>query len=296
MKILFNKKFLDHNKKSEAEGAYRISEFTDIEDTTTDGEQWIKLVHPETYRESIKKACDNYELLAEVELTPESYEAACLSVGITVQASQDSDFAVVRPPGHHAQSEKAAGFCLFNNLAIATKKLVNEGKKVFLIDIDGHHGDGTQAIFYDENRVMFCSIHQQNAYPFTGHVIETGEGEGIGFTYNFPIIPGKGDKDFFEKIDKTINLAREFKPDIIGVSAGFDGYEHDKILQLNYSQHAFYECAYRIKKAFRTTPMFAVLEGGYHKDIRMLVDAFVEGVNNGAKPPKMRYNEDMAIG
>jgi len=296
MKILFNKKFLEHNVESEAEGAYRINEFTDIEETTIDGEKWITLVHTEAYRDYIKEACYNKNVIAEVQLTPESYEAACLSVGLTVQASETGEFAVVRPPGHHARREKPAGFCLFNNIAIATQKLVNEGKKVFILDIDGHHGDGTQDIFYDNERVLFCSIHQEYAYPFTGSAIETGVNKGVGFTFNFPLIAGRGDKEFLDRVDKCINLACKFEPDVIGVSVGFDGYEKDKILQLNYSQHAYYECAYRLKKSFRKRPVFAVLEGGYHSDIRQLADTFIEGINNGGKPPKVKYNEEMALG
>jgi len=296
MKILFNKKFLEHNVESEAEGAYRINEFTDIEETTIDGEKWITLVHTEAYRDYIKEACYDKNVVAEVLLTPESYEAACLSVGLTVRASETGEFAVVRPPGHHASREKPAGFCLFNNIAIATQKLVNQEKKVFILDIDGHHGDGTQDVFYDNDRVLFCSIHQEYAYPFTGFPTETGIDKGVGFTYNFPLMSGRGDKDFLDRVDKCINLACKFEPDVIGVSVGFDGYEKDKLLQLNYSQHAYYECAYRLKKAFRKKPVFAVLEGGYHYDIRQLVDTFVEGINNGGKPPKVKYNEDMAIG
>lgn len=296
MKILFNKKFLEHNIGSEAEGAYRISKFSDIEDTTIDGEKWIDLVHPVEYKDYIKEACLNKNVVAEVHLTPSSYEAACLSVGLAIEASENGDFAVVRPPGHHARSEKPAGFCLFNNIAIAAKKIINEGKRVFILDIDGHHGDGTQDIFYGDDKVLFCSIHQEYAYPFSGFAIENGIDKGLGFTYNFPVISGKGDKEFLERVDKSIKLAQEFKPDVIGISAGFDGYEKDKLLQLNYSQHAYYESAYRIKKAFRKVPVFAVLEGGYHDDIRQLVDCFVEGINNGGKPPKVKFNEDMAIG
>jgi len=93
-----------------------------------------------------------------------------------------------------------------------------------------------------------------------------------------------------------IEKGREFKPDVIGISAGFDGYFKDKLLQLNYSQRVFYECAYRLKKNFRKTPVFAVLEGGYHPDLRKLVDLFVEGINKGKRPPKITYNEEMAIG
>ncbi len=91
-------------------------------------------------------------------------------------AAEQGDFAVVRPPGHHAKQERADGFCLFNNIAIAAQKLVNEGKKVFILDIDGHHGDGTQEIFYHSDQVLFCSIHQQYTYPGTGEANETGAG------------------------------------------------------------------------------------------------------------------------
>jgi len=296
MKILFNKIFLEHNVDSEAEGAYRISEFQDIEDTTIDGEKWISLVHPEVYQNAIKAACDHREVVAEVGLTPESYEAARLAVGLVVKASETGDFAVIRPPGHHASFERAAGFCFFNNIAIATQKLVNEGKKVFILDIDGHHGDGTQSIFYDSDQVLFCSIHQEHTYPYSGSVLESGSGEGQGFTLNFPLMAGKGDKEFLDRVDKAIEQACKFEPDAIGVSVGFDGYVKDKLLQLNYSKHAYYECAYRLKKNFRKIPVFAVLEGGYHQDIRELADVFVEGINKGGKPPRVKYNEDMAIG
>jgi acetoin utilization deacetylase AcuC-like enzyme len=296
MKILFNKKFLLHNADCQAEGAYRIKDFTDINDTNVDGEQWIKLVHPENYRYLIKQACFNNEFIAEVQLSQISYEDACLAVGLTVEASKRGDFAVVRPPGHHAGKETAAGLCLFNNIAIAAQKLVNEGKRVFLLDIDAHHGNGTQDIFYDCKDVLFCSIHQENVYPYTGFVIETGKGKGLGFTYNFPLEAGKGDKDFLDRVEKAIQIAKQFKPDVIGVSAGFDAYENDILMGLKYTKHAYYECAFKLRKAFKKQTIFAVLEGGYHNEIRLLVDAFIEGIENGSKPPRLRFNEDMAIG
>jgi acetoin utilization deacetylase AcuC-like enzyme len=296
MKILFNKKFLLHNADSTAEGAYRIKEFTDLEDTYVNGEHWIKLVHPEEYVYRIKQACFANEVVAEVQLTKDSYEDACLGVGLAVKASQNGDFAVIRPPGHHAGRETPAGFCLFNNIAIATQKLVNEGKKVFILDIDGHHGNGTQDIFYDSNKVLFCSIHQEGAYPYTGFVIETGKGEGLGYTMNFPLEAGKGDKEFLESVDKAIKRAKDFNPDVIAVSAGFDGYEKDRLLGLKYTSRGFYECAHRLAKTFKNKTIFAVLEGGYHDDIRKLTDSFIEGVEIGGRPPKVRFNEDMAIG
>jgi acetoin utilization deacetylase AcuC-like enzyme len=144
--------------------------------------------------------------------------------------------------------------------------------------------------------VLFCSIHQESVYPHTGFVIETGKGKGHGFNYNFPMEAGMGDKEFLDKVDKAIQVAKQFNPDVIAVSAGFDGYEHDMLMGLKYTKHAYYECAYKLKKAFRKTPVFAVLEGGYHNEIRDLVDTFIEGIENGSKPPRLKFNEDMAIG
>jgi acetoin utilization deacetylase AcuC-like enzyme len=278
MKVLFNKIFLDHNVNSDVEGAYRISEFADqYENTTRNGEDYIKLVHTERYIQYVKEACNQNTILAEVMVTPKSYEAACLAVGLTILASEQNDFAVVRPPGHHAKPEIAAGFCLFNNIAIATQKLVNEGKKIFILDIDGHHGDGTQSFFYHTNKVLYCSMHQQYVYPWSGETYETGEGEGLGYTLNFPLPAGSGDVELLSAVNTAIEKALEFNPDNVGVSVGLDGYEKDKLLGLNYSLNAYYECGYRLGQSFQN--IFAVLEGGYHQDIKKCIESFVDGVN-----------------
>jgi acetoin utilization deacetylase AcuC-like enzyme len=215
-------------------------------------------------------------------------------VGITIKASQTNDFAVVRPPGHHAHKDKASGFCLFNNVAIAAQELVNEGKKVFILDIDGHHGDGTQSIFYDSKQVFYCSIHQQNSYPYTGTFMEIGSGEGLGYTLNIPIPENSGEKEFLLAVNKAIVAGQKFEPDVVAISAGFDGYRKDRLLDLRFSLHAFYECGYRLSKAFKN--IFAVLEGGYHEDLRECVDIFVQGVNIGAKPSNIKWNPDLSIG
>lgn len=296
MKFLFNKQFLKHNPGSPGEGPYRIKDFSDLPDTTIDGEKWITLVHSKEYVDLIRQSCEENRYVAEVHLSNDSFKAACLAVGLTVKASQIGAFAIVRPPGHHAAREKTHGLCLFNNMAIAAQKLVNEGKRVFILDIDGHHGDGTQEIFYDSNKVFFTSVHQEQVFPFTGSILETGIGEGTGYTLNLPLYAGCGDKEFLEKLKIAIQAAREYDPDVIGVSVGFDGYEKDDILELNYSDNLYYEIAYQLKKAFRHKRVFAVLEGGYHLEIRRLAELFIEGIMNGGKPPKVKYNEDMAIG
>jgi len=295
MKILFNSKFYEHNIYSEAEGNYRIKEFMgNFRDTDYNGEAFVSLVHSDEYVELIRDACMDGDHVAEVRLTPESYEAACQAVGLTIKASEQNDFAVVRPPGHHSSHQKAAGFCFFNNIAIATQKLVNEGKKVFILDIDGHHGDGTQALFYDTDQVFYCSIHQLYAYPYTGFPEETGNGTGKGFTLNYPLIAGSGDKEFIQVLEKAIGQALNFHPDVVAVSAGFDGYYKDKLLGLEYTLKSFYDCGFKLRRSFHD--IFAVLEGGYHDEVKECVEAFVNGVNNGGKPPRIKYDHNMAIG
>lgn len=295
MKVLFNSKFLDHNKLSIAEGSYRIANFpTKYMDTDADGEEFITLVHTEEYKERIKQACLTNETLAQVDLKPSSYEAAKSAIGLTIEASNNGDFAVVRPPGHHAKIDKADGFCFFNNIAIAVQKLVNEGKRVFIFDFDGHHGDGTQSIFYESDQVFFCSVHQLWAYPYTGFSEEIGEGKGEGCTLNLPLISGAGDMEFYDKLNQAIRAGKEFNPDIIAVSAGFDAYKDDRALSLKYSIKAYYECGLRLRRAFPN--IFAVLEGGYHDNILECVEAFVEGINIGSRPRKNLYNTDMSVG
>ena len=279
MKILFNSKFLLHNPDSYGEGRYRIEEFSSqTEDVEGNGEAFITLVHSESHLKLVLDACMNHQILAEVYLSPESYQAACSAVGLAVMAAERGDFAVVRPPGHHAKPERADGFCLFNNIAIAVQKLANEGKKIFILDIDGHHGDGTQGIFYHSDQVLFCSIHQQFAYPWTGETYETGEGDGIGYTMNFPLPAGSGDRELLEAVDTAIRKAEEFKPDVVGVSAGFDGYIEDRLLGLKYTLDGYYQCRKRLRQSF--DHIFAVLEGGYHFDIKKCVEHFIRGVNS----------------
>jgi len=276
MHLLTNTISLAHNPESEFEGAYRIQDFTDQPNQpTTDGAKYLSLVHPDKYICKIKRACECKSTLAEIKLSPKSFEAACEAANLTILASEQNDFAVVRPPGHHAGLEKASGFCLFNNIAIAAQKLVNEGKKVFILDIDGHHGNGTQSIFYKTDKVFFCSIHQEGVFPGTGTTKETGKDAGVGFTLNIPLPAGSGDKEFLSALNTAIAKAKDFAPDIIAVSAGFDGYSEDKLLDLNYSPNVYYECGLLLSNNFKN--VFAVLEGGYHNKIRECVDQFVKG-------------------
>lgn len=295
MKILYNRSFLSHNPASDIEGSYRLNGFAGhLEETYANGEQLLPLVHEKDYIQSIKKACNGYECLAEVWLTPASYIAACQSVGITMKAARQGDFALIRPPGHHATRNKPIGFCFFNNIAIAAQQLVNEGKKVCIIDIDSHHGNGTQEIFYESDRVFYASIHELYSYPFTGFPTETGTGDGAGCTMNIPLIAGSDDEKFLEALEKILEKARLFEPDVVGVSAGFDGYFKDRLLNQKYTLKGYYECGFRIRRTFSN--VFAVLEGGYHDDLKPCIEHFIDGINVGARPRPNRFNHEMSVG
>jgi acetoin utilization deacetylase AcuC-like enzyme len=241
------------------------------------GEEFLKLVHTEKYIRKIKKACEVKAFLAEMKLTPECYEIACLGVGTVILASGEGNFAIQCMTGHHAGRETAMGFNLFNSMAIAAQRLVSQGKKVCIIDIDGHHGNGTQSIFYDTNQVLYCSIHQEGAFPGTGSKKEIGRGRGRGYTFNIPLSRGSGDDIFLQALEEIIKKATDFKPDIVGVYAGFDGYYADRLLDLNYTLKGFYECGRIIGQNF--AQVFAELGGGYHQDLTKCILAFVAGIN-----------------
>ncbi|OGY42966.1 MAG: hypothetical protein A2Y67_02855 [Candidatus Buchananbacteria bacterium RBG_13_39_9] len=277
MKILFNKKMLNYGVNSSPEGSYRLRDFTGFEDTDFNGENFIPLIYDKKYIQKIKKSCECKNIVAEIKLDNESCEAAFTAIGLSILASKQNDFAVIRPPGHHAGKDKAFGFCLFNNIAIAAKSLVNEGKRVCILDIDGHHGNGTQSIFYSSNKVLYCSIHQQNSFPHTGSISKRGRGDGFGYNINIPIAEKSGDDIFLLALEKMLPNILKFKPDIIAVSAGFDGYHQDALLNLNYSLNAFYECGVLLRKNFNN--IFAVLEGGYHNNIKKCIEVLIAGIN-----------------
>lgn len=261
-------------------GRYNFRDFVDekfYRKEIPDGEEFLGLIHPEKFIRKIKKACLVKSRLAEMELTPKCYKIACLGTGTVVLASEEGNFAIQCMNGHHAGRETAMGFNLFNSIAIATQRLVNQGKRVCIIDIDGHHGNGTQNIFYSTDQVLFCSIHQKGAFPGTGKKSETGRGKGKDYTLNIPIPAGSGDDVFLNALEKVIKKAKEFKPDIVGVYAGFDGYYTDELLDLNYSLDGFYRCGKIIGQNFEN--IFADLGGGYHQDVSKCILSFVRGIN-----------------
>ena len=196
MKLIYNKIFLEHETPAgHAENRKRLESLGPIpESTIINGEPFLELVHPKSHIEKIRDACKHsMQIDSDTFTSPRSFEVATHAVGAAIMASMKNDFAIVRPPGHHAHPTMASGFCLFNNIAIASQKLVNEGKKVFILDFDGHLGDGTLKAFYDTDKVLFWSLHQYPAFPGGGFVDEIGEGKGKGYSINVPLPPESAD-------------------------------------------------------------------------------------------------------
>ena len=282
MQFVYNKIFLEHKKSKHPECPERLAYFDKhLKETKLgNGERYLSLVYNKDYIELIKKSSEKESYLdADTYTNKHSYEAACYAVSAAILAAKENSFSLARPPGHHATAGKAMGFCLFNNIAIAAKNLANEGKKVLIIDFDSHSGNGSQEIFYDTNKVLFLSIHQFPAYPGTGWFDEIGQGKGEGFTINIPLPPCTADDLFLGSLNTLMPIIKgQFRPDIVGVSAGFDGHHSDPLLQLNLTTNAYYEIGRLLSNNFNN--IFACLEGGYNIEFlhKNILD-FVNGIN-----------------
>jgi len=241
----------------------------------------ISLVHDERY---ISRVCDEAQegggwLDPDTVISSDSYQAAIYAAGGVIAATGavmdggvDSAFALVRPPGHHATSRQAMGFCLFNNIAIAAKYALSKYKleRVLIIDFDVHHGNGTQGTFYDNPQVLYASTHEYPFYPGTGSKEETGEGTAKGTTLNVPLPSGCGDAEYLEVFEQVIApAARRFNPQLILVSAGYDPHWADNLALMEVSTTGFAEMVKIIKglaDELCNGRLVFTLEGGYQPE------------------------------
>jgi len=200
-----------------------------------------------------------------------SLTAARLAAGAGLDAiaalragDASSAFCVVRPPGHHATPTTAMGFCLFNNVAVTAQALTDAGEKVAIIDIDAHHGNGTQDAFYDRDDVLFVSLHQYPAYPGTGSFEERGAGAGVGYTINFPMPSGATGDVYLRALDQVVEPALEaFGADWVLISAGFDAHRADPLTDLGLTSGDYAAICARLTASAAPGRRIAFLEGGY---------------------------------
>ena len=214
----------------------------------------------------------------------ESYETALLSAGgllaltdRVMAGEADNGFAMIRPPGHHAESDRAMGFCFFNNVAIGARYLRSKHKldRVLIVDWDVHHGNGTQRSFYADKHVLYVSLHQYPHYPGTGAVNEAGVADGLGYTVNIPFPGGYGDDEYAAAFRRIIEpIGRQFAPEFVLISAGFDAHQSDPLSRMRVTKEGYAAMTRSLLDIARESAggrCVAVLEGGY--DLEALTES-----------------------
>ncbi len=247
--------------------------------------QWVERLHDPDYIRRFREACERGLSIFEVPdcgICPESYEIALLAAGGVMAAVDavmngevDNAFCAVRPPGHHAERDRALGFCFINNIALgAVYLLENFGlDRVAIVDWDVHHGNGTQHLFEADPRVFYLSMHEdpEYCYPGTGFRREKGKGPGEGFTLNLPFAPRSGDEEYLAVLKKEgWPRLLEFAPQFVLISAGFDAHQSDPLAHMNLSRDAYRQMGRLLLELAQETAegrLITVLEGGYNLEV-----------------------------
>lgn len=266
----------------------------------------IETIHTPSYVEFIAGTAGQRSVYLDPDTatSPESYEIARLAVGglcnaidSVIEGKADNAFAFVRPPGHHAEADSAAGFCIFNNVAIgAMHAIMKHGlKRILIVDWDLHHGNGTQHSFYSDPRILYFSTHQYPYYPGTGSLQEIGQGKGEGYTINVPLRGGAGDASFVKIFRKILQpVALEFKPELVLLSAGFDTYFQDPLGSMLVTPEGFaalMRILLEIADSCCRGRLVAVLEGGYHvAGLTKSVKAVLEEMLNETHCPEEKLS------
>ena len=244
----------------------------------------VELVHHPDYIRLVDRVCSSgggLLDLGDTEVSPESFEVALFAVGGGLKAVDlilakkvENSFAFVRPPGHHAGPYTASGFCIFNNVAITAMYLLRKIKldRILILDIDAHHGNGTQEVFYDTDQVLFISLHQDpRGFPGTGFIDEIGEKEGLGYKVNFPFPYRTCDEIYQKAFAQVITpIVEQYKPQFTLVSAGFDGHFSDTVAELSLTIGGYvriFQTIQNYASRFCEGRLAALLEGGYNLSV-----------------------------
>ncbi len=259
----------------------------------------VALMHPRQHIEEVRLRVERGEgrLDADTAVSSASFDAALLGAGAGLETiarleagEGEAGFCVVRPPGHHALADTSMGFCLFNNVAIAAASLAERGERVAIVDFDAHHGNGTQALFFDDPRVLFVSLHQFPFYPGTGDLSEMGIGEGWGTTLNVPFPAGTTGDVYRSALNEVVLPELErFQPTWLLYSAGFDAHRADPLTQMGLAAADYADMVADLAQVVPAGRVLAFLEGGY--DLQALTaatesfTAALLGENRRPEPP-----------
>lgn len=241
----------------------------------------IELIHDMDYIKFVEEVCkfggDILDVERDTVTSTESFKVARYAVGGTLKAVNlvmetkfQNAFAMVRPPGHHAGKFRACGFCIFNNISIAAEYLIKKFKlkRILILDIDAHHGNGTQENFYETDKVLYIGLHQDpRGFPGTGFIDEIGEGKGLGYTVNIPLPFRTSDQIYLKAMGEVVEpIIRQYKPKFMLVSAGFDGHYTDPVGNFSLSALCYqelYEMIVSLASEICEGKLVSVLEGGY---------------------------------